>query len=164
MDPQRMSGRPDLELVSPFITAALETFRVQYSMELTHRDPFKHGEKPGVVRDLVSVFSVLSGGASVSVAFCFPAATYQDLLSSMGVVAPAQGDGPNEDGIRELINIIFNQVKRLTNIDGRVIQRSIPAIFYGQALKVWYLTPAEPVIIPFVSGVGEFEIELAMER
>jgi CheY-specific phosphatase CheX len=164
MESHRNTGRPDLELITPFITAALETFRVQYSMELTHRDPFKRGDKIGVTRDLVAVFSVLSAASSVSVAFCFPQETYQGILKAMGVGNSADNAALNEDGIRELVNIIFNKVKKFTNIDGRLIQRSIPAIVSGSALKVWYLTSGETVVIPFTSVPGDFEIELTMER
>lgn len=161
MEPSRSSARPDLELVSPFILATVETFRVQYSVELTHREPYRRGEQPGVAKDLVAYFGVFSQSASVGVSFCFPEATYLALVKKMGIGDPA---GHMEDGIRELVNIIFGKVKKYMNTDGRLIQRSIPAIVLGHGVQLWYLTTGTSVIIPFDSVDGPFEIELTLER
>lgn len=164
MEPAKASGRPDLELVSPFIMAAVETFRVQYSLELTHRDPYQRGEQLGVARDLVATFGVFSGAASVAVSFCFPEATYQGLLKKMAGDPNRDYKDAIENGIRELVNVIFGKVKKFTSADGNGVHRSIPTMVSGTGLKVWYLSPAVPVVIPFSLPDGDFEIELTLER
>ncbi len=163
MEPAKASGRPDLELVSPFIKAAVETFRVQYSLELMHREPYKRGEQTGIARDLVAVFGVFTGTASVSVAFCFPESTYQNILKKMGAEMRDSKDA-EENGIRELVNIIFGKVKKYATTGEGLVQRSIPAIISGMGLKVWYLSTGASVIIPFSLPDGDFEIELTLER
>lgn len=164
MEPSRISSRPDLELVSPFIMATVETFRVQYSLELTHRDPYKRGEQPGVTRDLVAAFGVFSHQSGVNVSFCFPDATYRELIKQMGLDISSGEDRATEDGIRELVNVVFGKVKKFMNTDGRLIQRTIPTMILGKNLKVWYLTTGTSVVIPFHSQKGDFEIELTLER
>lgn len=161
MEPSPNTSRPDLELVSPFIVATVETFRVQFQTEITHRDPFRRGEQPGVTRDLVAIFGVFSHAASVAVTFGFPELTYREILKTMGVEVSERS---TEDGIRELVNIIFGKVKKFMNKDGRLIQRSIPAMVLGQGLKTWYLTTGTSVIIPFSLKNSDFEVELVLER
>ncbi len=164
MEPAKASGRPDLELVSPFIMAAVETFRVQYSLELTHRDPYRRGEQLGVARDLLAVFSVFSDHANVSVCFCFPDSTYQGILRKMAADPNRDSKDAVENGIRELVNVISGKVKKFMSTDGKGIQRGIPTMVCGSGLKVWYLATDISVVIPFSLPDGDFEIELTLER
>jgi CheY-specific phosphatase CheX len=161
MEAARATIRPDLELVSPFIMATVETFRVQYSMELTHREPYRAGDQQGVTRDFVASFGVFSHTAVVAVSFCFPENGYLEILKVMGGGTPKASV---EDGIRELVNIIYGKVRKYMNTDGRLIHRSIPTLLHGKGMKVWYLTSGGTVVVPFQFPGGEFEIELTLER
>lgn len=162
MDAARSSARPDLELVAPFIMGIVETFRVQYKLELTHREPFAKGTQPQVQKDLVAFFAVFSQQTSVSVAFCFPKRTYETVFK-IGA-AGSENEGTLEDSVKELVNVVFNRVKKFMNTDGRVIQRGIPAIAFGTDIKLWYLTIGNSIVITFEAGTELFEVEINLER
>jgi CheY-specific phosphatase CheX len=163
MDAARSSARPDLELIAPFIMGIIETFRVQYQLEVKHREPFTKGSQPQVEKDLLAFFTVFSAQTSISVAFCFPKTTYETLFK-IQTASESERGATIEDSIRELVNIVFNKVKKFMNTDGRVIQRGIPAIVFGSGLKLWYLTVGNSVVITFEVGTELFEIEINMER
>lgn len=153
-------GRVDLQLVRPFIQATLETIKVQCSLDITNRDPFLRGQGEELKKDFAAVFSVFARGANVSVCMGFEKSVYKGLLQKMlgGSVEEHMADG-----LRELVNVIFSKVRGLANTDGRVLNRGVPAIIHGENVAVSYLTTSTPIIVPFDTSVGAFQMELILE-
>lgn len=153
-------GRADLQLVRPFIQATLETIKVQYSIDISNRDPFLRGQAKELPTDFAAVFSVFSRGANVAVCMGFQKDVYKGLLHKM---LGESADSHMEDGLKELVNVIFSKVRGLANSDGRVLNRGVPAIIHGENIRVSYLTTCTPIIVPFDTSVGPFQLELILE-
>jgi chemotaxis protein CheX len=69
-----------------------------------------------------------------------------------------------QDAAGELLNIIFGQAKALLNDNkGYTIQKAIPTVVRGQSLQVHHLTRETAVILPFVTNLGDFHIEVSLE-
>lgn len=154
------SGRSDIELVRPFIQATLETIRVQCQLDVTHQDPFFKGHGTDLKRDFAAVFSVFSRGANVAVCLGFERTVYTAVLTKM--LGP-EGGKHLQDGLKELVNIIFSKVRKLANTDGRVLNRGVPAIVEGENIQVTYLSTTPVVVVPFQTEVGPFQLELILE-
>lgn len=156
------SGRADLQIVRPFIQATIETLKVQCSLDITHKDPYLRGEGVDLPKDYAAVFSVFSRGANVAVCMGFQKAVYEGIMSKM-LSNFDNAKHSLDDGLKELVNMIFSKVRGFANTDGKVLNRGVPTIICGENIKVSYLTTASPIIVPFETTVGPFQLELILE-
>ena len=155
---------PDLQLLSICIEAILETFNTQCGVTLAHGVPYKAGEKKGVARDAVTVFGIRTREANVSIALMIPEDTYKQILVRLFKdAAAASTEAAVEDGLREIVNIVFNRIKSRMNKHNDSIHRAIPVFGMGKGMKIWYLTVGEVIVVPFYFENFFFDMEVVLE-
>jgi CheY-specific phosphatase CheX len=144
--------------------AIIDTMKMQCELEVRPGVPILK-EEADYPTDVAAVFGVLSRamGDIVSVAVCF---TEEDHRTIINRFFHREDDAPavaGQDGISEMISMVFSRVKKLMNLDGQIIKRMIPTIIMGKDLKISYLTSGKSVVVPLETEVGEFHLELTME-
>lgn len=159
------AGKVDLHLVSIFIEALLDTFKRQYNISLVANSPYKTGEQKGISRDVMTLFGARSSNVNLSVALYFPDATYREIVKRMwGGDPEGQSNAAIEDGLREVVNILFNRVKGRLNTEMISTHRTVPFMALGKDLKTWYLTVGNVITVPLVFDSFTFEMELVLEN
>lgn len=68
-----------------------------------------------------------------------------------------------QDGVAELLNIIFGQAKVILNNQGYEIQKAIPTVIVGHKIVTAALTSAPVMVMPFKVEFGEFHVEISSE-
>jgi chemotaxis protein CheX len=68
-----------------------------------------------------------------------------------------------EDGAAELLNMIFGQAKADLNEKKYEIEKAIPTVIRGEALRMNHLASTPTLVIPFESPVGLLRIEINIE-
>ncbi len=161
----KQKGRQDLRLVSVFIESILETFNTQCGIALTHGHPYRSAEQKGVSRDAITVFGLRTDIANVSIALMIPEVSYKVILVRMlKDPTAAATQAAIEDGLREIVNIVFNRANSRLNNQFHSILRTVPMLALGNNLKVWYLTVGEVITVPFSFETYSFEMEIVLEQ
>ena len=68
-----------------------------------------------------------------------------------------------QDGVAELLNIIFGQAKITLSNAGYTIQKAIPTVVRGNQITTSALSKGLFIVLPFLLPVGEFHIEIVTE-
>jgi len=129
--------KAELDLVRPYIEATLETIRVQGGIQIRDKEPYVAGSRRAHRKDLIAVFTVFSEGFNINVSLCFQKSVYLSLMHLITGEECKEIDSKTKDGILELVSIIFNKARKLSNSNGRLLNRSIPTIILGEPLTVW---------------------------
>jgi chemotaxis protein CheX len=138
-------------------------FKVQGGMGIQEKDPYRVGQGPDLKGDLIAVFNVITQGANLCIALCFEEKNYLGIMGKLlKEKVPGLAAGM-EDGVKEMVNIIFAKVKKLMSNEVTALQRGIPTVVIGNGLKVSYLTLNQTIIIPFETEAGSFHMEINME-
>jgi chemotaxis protein CheX len=157
---------PDMKFLKPFIEGTVHTIKVQCSTEtvpgmvLTKPDPT-------LVRfDIAAIIGLTSAELSGAVTLYFPKDVFLGLIGRMFKEQYPEITSELEDGAGELLNIIFGHAKRILNTQGYAIERAIPVIFRGGngGGRPKPLVNAKPVQIPFKTDLGDFLIEIMVEK
>ena len=70
-----------------------------------------------------------------------------------------------EDGVAELLNIIFGTAKRVINKQQGGVQMAIPTILRGRGIRARALTDGKVIVLPFVTAeADEFQIQISLEN
>ncbi len=160
-----MSYTVDVNFINPFIQGAIETLKVQCHIEARPGKPhLKNAEElNGAAVDIAGIIGITSEGFTGSIALCFPAKTFLNVMEKMLDEKFAEITKEVEDGAGELTNIIFGAAKRELNKTGYTLQKALPSVVRGPSLNVRYLTPSPTIVLPFETEVGLFHIEIATE-
>jgi chemotaxis protein CheX len=154
----------DVSFLNPFINGTLKTLEVQCSIKATAKAPrLKIKDEPAVQFDIAAVIGITSPGFTGSIAICFPEKIFLVLMGNMLGETYTEITKDLEDGVAELLNIIFGQAKKELNENGHSIEKAIPTIIRGNGLSVKHLTPRPTILLPFETDKGNFHIEIATE-
>jgi chemotaxis protein CheX len=153
----------DVGFVNPFIDGAINTLKVQCSIDAKAKKLFVKGSAPQPAVDIAGVIGITSEAFNGSIAICFPQATFLAVMGSLLGETFTTITKDVEDGAGELLNIIFGQAKVALNEKGYGISKAIPTIVSGQALQVRHLTHTPTIVVPFETSVGPFHIEIGVE-
>ena len=149
------------EFFKPFVEGTLETLRVQCSTEARPGKPFMQPAVTSPDPGIAAVIGVTGEGIRASVTLCFPEKLFLKLMSNMIGEECNEITQELEDGVAELLNIIFGSAKR--QIDGG-IQMAIPTILRGSGIRAKALTDGKVVVLPFITpSEEEFQIQISME-
>ena len=68
-----------------------------------------------------------------------------------------------QDGVAELLNIVFGQAKTTLNERGYALDMAIPNIVSGDSVNLDSITKGKTVVVPFETEFGPFYIEIAIQ-
>lgn len=153
----------DVNFINPFISGALETLKVQCSIEAAAEKPYVKTEKTPLSVDIAGVIGLTSKTFTGSVSICFPMQTFLIIMSGMLGETYNEFSSDLEDGAGELLNIIFGYAKRELNAKGYSIEKAIPTVIKGNDIKINTVSKAPSIIVPFNSNAGKFFIEIGLD-
>lgn len=163
-----MSEKLDVQFFKPFIEGTLNTLKVQCKMDARSEKPFmkKRGQDNQQARmhiAIAGVIGITSPKFNGSISLCFTEKVFLGMMEQMlGEKFPEITDDL-QDGVAELLNIIFGHAKVILNQQGHAIQKAIPTVLRGENLQTTYFSNNPVVVLPFVTSLGEFQIEICSE-
>lgn len=161
--PSASEQRPDIDLIQPFILALVDYINIQYSMPVRAGNPYLKGAGAELTKDCCALFGVLGDSASALVSVCFPTPVLLQLMGNLFGEKYETVTPEVEDGLMELVNVVFGQVKKKVNEKGMLVNRVIPSVVVGSAMRFKYLTSGKSVIVPFEMSLGTFHLEITLE-
>ena len=154
-------------LVKNIISAVEHTLRVQCRTDAKVLKPFlKDAEGVGLIErhcgldGLISQISLDSSEFKGTLSLCFEKKVYIALINKMIGEDYKQVTKENEDGIGELLNIIFGFVKMKLNDTGSSYSMARPTIRHTQLNSV----SENSIVLLFKSDVGYFHVELNPQK
>ena len=161
--PASVGLKADAAFLNAFIDAAIKTLQTQCTVTIVAQAPSIKGKILDTPYDIAGVIGLHSKAFRGSIAICYPKATFLALIGSMLGEKYTEITQDLEDGAAELLNIIFGQAKVELNEKKYEIEKAIPTIIRGEALKINHLGAQPTIVIPFESNVGPLRIEINIE-
>jgi chemotaxis protein CheX len=148
----------DVSYVNPFISATVNVFKTMLSTEIMPGKP-RIKSLPYPTYDISGIIG-LSGNAQGSIAISFPKILALKVVSKM-LDSEIKVVGPElTDGIGELANIIAGNAKQgLTQYQ---LSISLPNVIIGKDHAIASQSGIPTIVVPFVSPLGEFAMEISL--
>lgn len=156
-------AKTDVTFFKPFVDGTLLTLKVQCNLDAKAGKPFIKEPNPPDTYDIAGIIGVSSSTFSGTITLCFPKKVFLTLMNNMLGESHNEISKELEDGAAELLNIIFGQAKKVLNTNGHEIQKAIPTVISGIALKTRHMTQSHTIVLPFETQSGPFFIEIAAE-
>ncbi len=148
----------DVRYINPFITAIKHVFKTMLKTDIIISKPYVKVEDDRNA-DVAAVIG-FSGGATGSVALCFPARSAVAAASNFAGTALTEDDPDFADALGELANMVAGQAK--AKLHGLEITVSLPRVIVAEKLNV-LSSRNHPVLgLPCDSPLGRFNVEVGM--
>lgn len=147
----------DASFFKPFVEGTLKTLKVQCKTDAFHESPFFKGTKPEPVFAIAGVIDIACVTFTGRISLCFPEPVFLGMMERMLEESFPEITVELQDGVAELLNMIFGQAKVTLNEQGHTIQKAIPTVVRDHTLN----TPTgKIVVLPFKTDLGVFHIEI----
>jgi len=149
----------DVSYANPFIVSTIETFKKMLNIEgKTGKIALKASS--AYTYDVSGVIG-LSGEAQGSISLSFPKDVALKAVSALlGMEIKEMGPDVS-DGIGELVNIVAGNAKQyLTKYS---LSISLPKVIIGRDLQLAPTKGVPTLVVPFISSLGEFAIEISLK-
>lgn len=153
----------DSNFIRPIVEGAVHTLEIQCSVAAKVQPPHVKGSKVEANADIAAIIGLTSRTFTGTIAVTFPRETFLGIMNKMLGENFSEITSDLEDGVSELLNIIFGQAKKVLNEEGHGVEMAIPTIIRGTNVKVRHLTEKMAVVLPFESEVGPFTMEIAKQ-
>lgn len=154
----------DAQFFKPFVQGALKTLTTQCSMVISAQKPFIKGKQPQAHIAIAGVIGITSNTFNGTITLCFPEVVFLGAMSAMLGETFKEITDDLQDGVAELLNIIFGQAKIVLNQQGYSIQKAIPTVVRGTNLSTRAMSHSLVMVLPFKTELGEFFIEICSEE
>jgi len=114
--------------------------------------------------DISLFLGITTDTETVAAAICFPKRTFLNILEQMLGEEVTELSEETEDGALELVNMVFNEAKRVLSKKGFTGVRTIPTVVFGDRQTTYYLSRVRPVLVPCTSKIGNFWIEFTSQK
>ena len=153
----------DASFFKPFIEGALNTFKVQFKTDAKPEAPFFKGTKPQPDFAIAGVIGITSAKFTGTITLCFPDKVFLGMMERMLDEPFKEITDELQDGVAEMLNIIFGHAKVILNQQGHTIQRAIPTVIRGEKIKTSHVSNSKVMVLSFVTDLGTFQIEICSE-
>jgi chemotaxis protein CheX len=144
-----MGNSLKIELITPFIEAAKETFSTMVSMDLRRKEVFikqdyeMYGETSGIIG--------LSGVTTGTCALSLPADLARDAIRAMLMTPDDEilSESETRDGVGELINMIAGGAKTRLSTTQYKFNITLPTIISGGKHEVFHRSSTHCVVVVF---------------
>ena len=154
----------DVNFINPFLAGTINVLKVQAQVDATPGKIFQKDASDKFHGDISGVIGLISEAFTGSVVISFPKATFLAIMSKMLGENYTEITKEIEDGAGEFTNIIFGQAKVTLNERGYGIKTAIPSVISGKDHTVTHIAQGPRVVVPFQTPVGEFFIEICINR
>ena len=156
-------GQLDAKFFKPFIEGAINTLKIQCGLTATTEKPFIKGQTPQPDFAIAGMIGITSVGFNGSITICFPKAVFLGVMSKMLGEECKEITEDLQDGVAELLNMIFGQAKIVLNAQGHAIQMAIPSVVRGDKISTRSMSKSTVIVMPIMTPVGEFHVEVCSE-
>lgn len=147
-----------MELEQILIDATLEVFTSMIFLEIAP-EIVAEGEIIPIEANLISLIG-LAGGLKGVLAIQCPAEVASGITGAMlGMDVDELGED-SKDAIGEIANMVAGGLKAALAEHNRSIELAIPVAVIGSSFRTSGLTGAQRVLVPFVTPLGRFGVEL----
>lgn len=151
----------NVDFVKPFLMASVKTLKLQCGITANAGQPVViEGKKHPLPINIAGIIGITSSKFTGSVALCFPEKTFLGIMGRMFEETFAEIDDDLEDGVCELLNIIYGSAKVDLNKLGHQLEKAIPAVVRGESVNVKYVSKSSTISIPFETELGKFSIDI----
>ena len=158
------------EVIEAFLRGTVETFAVQFGVEVKPGAPYLRKPDDGVQGDIGGVIAMSDPRATGIVAILMPQSVFLMVIGKLLGMEATEINSDLEDGAAEILNMIYGLAKDQLNRRGYEIDRAIPTIVRGSGIRLRHQSRSLPVVVPFsVSGLPAgvphtFFVEIGLER
>lgn len=153
----------DAKFFKPFVEGTMNTLKVQCGLEVTSDKPFVKGSVPQPSYAIAGVIGITSSAFNGTITLCFPEKVFLGVMGKMLGEPCTEINQDLQDGVAELLNIIFGQAKIILNQQGYTIQKAIPSVIRGIDIVTTAVTTGPVIVLPFKVEFGEFHVEISSE-
>ena len=153
----------DPKFLTPFVQGVLETFQIQCQMNVTAGEPQINVTESLAKIDLAAVAGLVGMKVNGIVALCFSTPMFLETMSQMLGQKEDKLTLMLESGAAELLNVCFGKAKRLLNMRGYGLEKTIPFVMRGENLVLSHHSGAPVVTLPFTTQFGPFYMQLVVE-
>src|SRR5271170_5183018 len=125
----------DVRFFKPFVEGAINTLQTQCSLPVSSGKPFLKGQQPQPDFAIAGVIGITSASFNGTITLCFPEKVFLGAMSKMLGEEFTEITQGLQDGVAELLNIIFGQAKIVLNQQGHSIQKAIPTVVRGKNIS-----------------------------
>lgn len=148
----------DVRFINPFISSIKAVFRTMVNTEVTVGKPYVHNESAATA-DVSGVIG-FSGDASGCVVLSFPKEVACKAASAFAGIDIDEAHPDFADAVGELANMIAGNAKK--DFAGMSVSISLPSVIVGKEHVVSQSRLCPRLIIPCETGLGTFQVEVAM--
>jgi chemotaxis protein CheX len=159
-------NKENSEIVNPFINAVVHTLQVQCKLKVTAHTPrYMTKSEDGLIRmNVAAIVGVKAQDLMGSVALAFPKNTFLLVMSAMLGDTITDIDTDTQDGVGELLNIVFGTVKKEFNDKGYKLDKAIPSVIAGDNVAIKHLTDAKIILVPMsIENTPGFNLEISLK-
>lgn len=153
----------DVNFVNPFVSATLETLKVQANVGSSAGKPHLKVQDSSLHWDITAIIGLSSKHFNGAIALCFPKEVFLAIMSNMLGEKYTEITQELGDGAGELLNIIFGQAKKVLNQNNYEIEKAIPTVVIGTDIKVKQLAESPTVVLPFTTDFGVYHVEVVTD-
>lgn len=153
----------DVRLCYPFVQAFIDTLKVQCGLVAKMGKPQFKQSKNTNSTDIVAITGIASDDTLAAVALTFETEIFLEIMGSMIGEKCEELTPDLEDGVSELLNIVFNQAKKTLKEKKYGGFRSIPTIIFSPNMRVRYLTRGRPIVLPVELERGTVYFEFSTQ-
>ena len=150
----------DVAYANPFIVSTIETFKKMLNIEGKTGKLAVKADNAHSTYDVSGIIG-LSGEAQGAICLSFPKEVALKAVSALlGMEIKEMGPDVS-DGIGELVNIVAGNAKQyLTKYS---LSISLPKVIIGKELMLASTKDVPTLVVPFISSLGEFAIEISLK-
>jgi chemotaxis protein CheX len=152
------------EFINPFLEATIKVLSVQANIEAIPEAIFLKQKESKFKGDVSGVIGIVSDTFTGSVVISFPQKTFLKLISGMLGETFIELNDDLIDGAAELTNMIYGQAKVALNEKGYAMKSAIPTVVTGKDHSLSQVSKGATVVIPFMTVVGEFYVEVSLAQ
>ncbi len=153
----------DAAFFKPFVDGAMKTLEVSCQLKATPQKPFLKGSQQQPEFAIAGVIGLTSAKFKGNITLCFPEKVFLAAMSRMLGEEFKQLTDELQDGVAELLNMIYGQAKVVLNQHGHAIEKAIPSVIRGEKVRTAALSSTPVMVLPFQTEFGEFHIEICSE-
>jgi len=147
----------------PFVHGTIQTFKVQFGMDLKSGKPFNKVSSDQYPFDLAGIVGITSKTLQGSFQLVFKAEVFLKLASKVFNETLTSIRPDLEDLITELVNMVLGSAKRVLNAQGHGIEMAIPTLIHGSHLRASLPKERKVIAVPFQCEIGEFHVEIDLQ-
>ena len=150
----------DVNLVNPFIEAALNVLGTMASTKANAGKPFLK-EKNAARGDVTGIVG-MTGETEGTISISFTEKCILSIVSNMFGEEMKEMNDEIGDAVGEIANMVSGQARKQLSEQGRSLKAAIPTVIMGKNHSLTHITNKPIIAIPFTSDNGNFTIEVCM--